>query len=120
MIKLSFVIATIGLLLPTVSSAAITNILGLELYAIDVLNALMSLFLTMAIAFFVWGVVKFIVNTNDPTAREEGKKFLIWAVISFLVIVSIWGIVRYLLVDTLGIMPGSTNVVFIDKNGNPV
>lgn len=113
-------VGIIGFLLPAVSFAAITNILGLELYAIDVLNALMSLFLTMAIAFFVWGVVKFIANTNDPTAREEGKKFLIWAVISFLVIVSIWGIVRYLLVDTLGIMPGSTNVVFIDKNGNPV
>lgn len=120
MIKQSVIFGALGLFIPTAAFAAVTNILGLELYAIDILNALMSLFLTMAIAFFVWGVVKFIVNTNDATAREEGKKFLVWAVISFVVIVSIWGIVRYLLVDTFGIMPGSTNVVFIDKDGNPV
>lgn len=106
--------------LPATGLAAVTNILGLEVYALNVLGALTNLFLAMAVAFFIWGVVKFIANNDDPTKREEGKKFLVWATISFVVIVSIWGIVRYLLVDTLGIMPGSTNVVFIDKNGNPV
>ena len=121
MIKLKHYLA-LGLLLglPLTAFGAVTNILGLEVYALTVLNALANLFLVMAVAFFIWGVVKFIANYDDPTKHEEGKKFLVWGVISFLVIVSIWGIVRYLLVDTLGIMPGAINVVFIDKDGNPV
>ncbi len=109
-----------GLFIPAAAFAAFSNILGLESYLYEILSALSMLFWVMAIAFFMWGVIKFIANTDDPAKREEGKKFLVWSVIAFLVLVSIWGIVRFLLVDTIGIMPGSTNVVFIDKNGVPV
>lgn len=72
------------------------------------------LFWVLSIALFFWGIVKFIGNAGDTAAHEQGKKFIMWGLLSFLVLVSLWGIVSLILVDTLGINPSGTQ--FLDKN----
>ncbi len=55
--------------------------------------------LVFAIAFlvFIWGVVKFfILGGGDETKRSEGKQLMIWGIIGFVVMVSLWGIVNLL------------------------
>ena len=55
--------------------------------------------LVFAIAFivFLWGVFKaFILGGADETKRSEGRQLMLYAIIGFLLMVSIWGIVNLL------------------------
>lgn len=66
--------------------------------------------LVFAIAFlvFIWGVFKyFILGGGDEGSREEGKKLMLWGIIAFVVMVSIWGIVNII---TDGLFGNSTNL----------
>lgn len=57
----------------------------------------------MAIAFivFLWGVYKyFIQGAADEKSRTDGRQFVLWAVIGFVVITSVWGVVN-MVKDTL-------------------
>lgn len=56
--------------------------------------------LLVAIAFFIflWGTFQyFFIKREDPTARKEGGQFMLWGIISFAVVVSMWGLVSILL-----------------------
>lgn len=112
----SFAIATLLFVVPSFSFAQSNDIGSFQVLLYDIIVALGGMFFVIAIAFFVWGGVRFIANANDPTEREKGKKFLVWAIISMLILSSIWGIVRIILVDTLGYTPGGAPE-FVDKNG---
>lgn len=60
--------------------------------------------LIFAIAFlvFVWGVYTyFIAGAGDPEKRKEGKNFVLYGLVGFFVMVSIWGLVN-ILVRTFG------------------
>lgn len=48
-----------------------------------------------AIVGFVYGVVQyFIVGADEESKREQGKQFIIWGIVAFVVLVSVWAIVR--------------------------
>ena len=47
----------------------------------------------VAVAVFVWGAVVFIVKSGDEKARTEGKRRMMWGIISIFIIVSVWGFV---------------------------
>lgn len=60
--------------------------------------------LIFAIAFvaFVWGVAQaFVLNPADGEARKKGRDFVLYAVIGFFLMVSVWGITR-IFVNTFG------------------
>ena len=53
----------------------------------------------MAIAFivFLWGVFNyFIRGAADEKSRTDGKKFVMWGIIGFVIISSLWGVVNTL------------------------
>ncbi|MBY0110605.1 pilin [Patescibacteria group bacterium] len=54
--------------------------------------------LLYAIAFllFLIGVVRFLFSMEDEK-RNEGKKFIFWGIIGFVVLFSVWGLVKLLL-----------------------
>ena len=102
--------------IPVLAHAQVNDVFDLQGVALGILYRLGKLFFYMAIAFFVWGVVKFIKNADDSTAREEGRKFIVWGIVSLVVIVSLWALVSYLL-ETLNILPSGATP-FIDSRGN--
>jgi hypothetical protein len=65
-------------------------------------RSVIPLLFVVAIAIFIFGVVKYIANGADETKREEGRQFMFWGIIAFFVMVSIWGLVA-LLRDTFGV-----------------
>jgi len=109
-------ITTIFIFDPSLVFAQVNDIFGAQILVYNVLERLSWLFWAMAVAFFIWGIVKFIKNADDTTEHEKGKQFMVWGIIAFLVLVSMWGIVRFLLVDTLGITPTGAPS-YLDKNG---
>ena len=51
------------------------------------------LWITIAVVVFIYGVIDFIRNAENPEARAEGRRLMIWAVIGLFTVVSIWGII---------------------------
>jgi len=70
-------------------------------------SILIPLLLAVAFLLFVVGVAQFFFVTDDSgDAKKKGKTLMIWGVIAFVVIVSIWGIVL-LISGGLGLQDGS-------------
>lgn len=86
--------------------AAELNTTELTSFVESILGAIDSIVIPVifAIAFlvFIWGVYRyFIAGAAQEEKREEGKKFVFWGIIGFVLMISVWGIVK-LLVNTLG------------------
>lgn len=95
-IKVSFVgvslVAAGTVALPALASAAtLLNTLAL---ANTFLNALIGLFITLAIVVFFWGLIRYLVNAGEDKA--EGLQIMFYGVLAIFVMVSIWGIIRLL------------------------
>ncbi len=74
----------------------------------------LPLLFTFAGLVFVWGTVKFIA-AKDSAEKEEGQQFMLWGVIAFAVMLSIWGIIRIFTVtfhlgNTLPVVPVTTKI----------
>ena len=97
---------------------AVTNVFDFELLIISLLGKLGYLFWILAIVAFFYGLVKFIANADDAAEREKGKNMMLWGMISLVVLVSMWAIVRFILVDTLLI--NAAPLQYKDKSGTVV
>jgi uncharacterized membrane protein len=67
-----------------------------------ILNPIITLGFVVATIVFFYGIVKFIQNADDDTKREEGKKSIIYGIVGFVVMFSVYGIIKFVL-NTLGI-----------------
>jgi len=105
------------LAVPAVTFAQVTDVFDLTSMMYTILTRLGELFWVLAIMLFVWGMVKFIANTNDTAAHAQGKQFMVWGIIAFVVILSLWAIVDIVLYGTFDITPGG-EIPYIDKDGN--
>lgn len=85
--------------LPLVSSAqAITDVSGVGNLIINTINnILVPVLFAVAFIVFLWGAFKvFIIGANSEEVKEEGKNLMLWGLIGFFVMVSIWGLVNIL------------------------
>ncbi len=89
------------LALPLVSSAAaemINDISGVGTFIISTVNNVLvpSLF-AVAFIVFLWGAFQtFVVGANNDEVKEKGKNLMLYGLIGFFVMVSVWGLVNIL------------------------
>lgn len=69
--------------------------------------SVIPLIFSLALAFFVYGVMQYVLNEADEGKREKGKQFMVWGIIALTVMVTVWGLVS-LLGNTFGL---NTSVV---------
>ncbi len=84
---------------PFVSSAqTITNITGVGNFVINTINnVLVPVIFAVAFIVFVWGAFEaFILGANSEEVKEKGKNLMLWGLIGFFVMVSVWGLVNIL------------------------
>lgn len=48
----------------------------------------------LAIVMFIWGVVQYVINSDEEAKKAKGKQFMIWGIIGLTVMVGIWGLVK--------------------------
>jgi hypothetical protein len=66
-------------------------------------DIIVPVLISIAFLVFLWGVYKyFIKGSNDEKAHTEGRTYIMYGIIGFVVIFSIWGIVN-IFGDTLGL-----------------
>lgn len=74
-------------------STLITMLIGL-------LNQALVLLMAIAVVMFVWYVIQYFIKPNSD--RKDANTYILYSVIGFFVILSIWGIVN-ILSNTFGV-----------------
>lgn len=59
---------------------------------IGYLNSILFLLMALAIIIFIWYVIQYFIKPNED--RKDANSYIMYSVIGFFVILSIWGIVR--------------------------
>ena len=91
-------ISGVSLLLPFMASAQAdaTEAVGF-LDAIQVfIAAALPVILSLAVLLFLWGLVKYMTNADDPEARASSRGLMIWGVVIIFVMISLWGLVNFI------------------------
>jgi len=57
-------------------------------------GSVIPLIFGVAVALFLWGVVQYVINSDESEKKADGKKFMIWGIIALTVMVSVWGLVN--------------------------
>ncbi len=70
-----------------------------------IISLLLILVASLGLLAFLWGLVKFIMHAGDAKTHAEGRQFMLWGLIALFVMVSVWGIVRFIQTN-LGIQNG--------------
>lgn len=71
------------------------------LQLVEFINFLVPIVFAVAFIVFIWGVFRyFIQGAANEEQREKGKQFVVWSLVGFFLMVSLWGILN-LLTNTL-------------------
>jgi uncharacterized membrane protein YidH (DUF202 family) len=63
----------------------------------QLVDSLIVIVIALALLAFFWGLAKFIFNVSgDQKSVEEGKRIMLWGIIALFVMISVWGIVRFI------------------------
>lgn len=63
----------------------------------QILTPIVFLLFALAIFWFVWGMLKFIQNAENPSERQKGFDHMKWSVIGLFIMVSVKGIINVVL-----------------------
>lgn len=70
---------------------------GLLLDAQRIINRLIGIVFSLALAAFFWGLAKYILSlSGDKKNYEEGINIMKWGILTLVIMTSIWGIVEFL------------------------
>ena len=86
----------------------LSNVTSLIQSVRNIVDILIPLVAALALLYFFWGLAKFILASGDEEARANGKHIMIWGIVALFVIVSVWGLVRYI-GDAIGVQPNSSD-----------
>ncbi len=67
-----------------------------------ILQPLIALLMAAAVAYFLFGVMKFVKDQDSEDAQVEGKKHMLWGVIGIAIMVSVYGILNFINSFVLG------------------
>src|SRR3989344_308746 len=75
---------------------------------IDLIRTALPVITGLALMVFFWGLAKFIFRVGgDEKAVEGGKRLMIWGLLALFVMISVWGIIRFMQNALLLPLPGS-------------
>lgn len=93
----NYILALLLILAPSlVSAATISSLSGLADFFLTIARSLIPIFITLALVAFFWGIAKFILAAGNPEKIEEGRKIIIYGVISLFVMITLVGILSFL------------------------
>ena len=59
-----------------------------------IIDPIIYLIIGIAFLYFIWGLVIFISNSDDPNQRKEGWNHIIWGIVGIIIMFSVWGILN--------------------------
>ncbi len=71
-----------------------------------IINPLIGLMFAVALAYFIWGVIEYLMNAESDDARSKGKQHMLWGIIGMFIMISVFGIMQLLLNTVHATLPG--------------
>ena len=72
------------------------------------INAIIPILIAAGVAWFIWGVIKYMVAKDEAT-RKEGMKNIVFGIVGLTVILSIFAVVNFVRNTFLGDQAGGAN-----------
>jgi hypothetical protein len=93
--------------IPALAFAQVSTAQDVGALTISLINTvLVPVVFALSFLVFIWGIFNyFIAGGSDEEKRDKGKKLLVWGLIGFFVMLSVWGLVN-VLVRTAGLDNG--------------
>ena len=90
--------ATFAAPFAALAATTISNVSDVGSFIINSINnILVPVIFAIAFIVFLWGAFQtFIIGATNDTAKDKGKNLMLWGLIGFFVMVSIWGLVNIL------------------------
>lgn len=90
---------------PMIASAQVRSIQDAAGVVTNIINGvLVPLVFAIAFIVFIWGIFQyFIAGGHDEEAKEKGKSLMLYGLIGFFLMVSVWGLVN-ILVGTFNLL----------------
>ncbi len=80
-----------------------TTYKGLVELIIGFINILIPALMGVVFVYFIWKIIdSWIINAGDEVKRTEGKKYLVAAVVAFVIMISAWGLITTLRTSFFG------------------
>ncbi|HEX8947249.1 MAG TPA: hypothetical protein VF829_03495 [Candidatus Paceibacterota bacterium] len=97
-LRLTAALATLLLPLAVGAASNVPDLTGIDSYKTKFLSAVntivLPILLSIAFIVFVRGVYTYFFSESDSAKRSEGAKFVLYAVIGFVLLFSVWGLVN--------------------------
>lgn len=72
-----------------------------------IINTLITIVAGLALLVFFWGLVRFIFKLGSEADIEQGRKLMVWGLIALFVMISVWGIIRFIELEVFGTLDKS-------------
>lgn len=59
----------------------------------NIVSSVIPLFMILAVAVFLWGIVRYVTAGGDETKEKAARGYIIYGLIGLFVLVSFWGII---------------------------
>ncbi|MBI1975744.1 MAG: hypothetical protein HYS59_01945 [Candidatus Vogelbacteria bacterium] len=59
----------------------------------SILNIIIPIVITIAVIYFMWGLVEYISSAKDSSNRAEGREIMTWGLVALFVLVSVYSLV---------------------------
>ena len=66
-----------------------------------ILNPLIGFMFALALVYFLYGLVEFIINRDSDDKRTQGKSHMLWGIVGMFIMVAAFGIIN-LIKTTIG------------------
>jgi hypothetical protein len=61
----------------------------------EILIPVLSFLFLLAFIYFLWGVVRYIMNLNNPSGRQDGQRHMFWGAVGLAIMLGAFGIVNF-------------------------
>ncbi|OHA15707.1 MAG: hypothetical protein A3A10_01925 [Candidatus Tagabacteria bacterium RIFCSPLOWO2_01_FULL_42_9] len=72
-----------------------------------IVDAIIPLFMVVAVAVFLWGIIQYITSAGDEEKRKSAQGYIVYGLIGLFVMVAFWGIIK-VVSSTFGVQEGGT------------
>ena len=62
----------------------------------EIIQPIIYLLIALAVGYFLFGLMQFVKNQDNETAKEEGKRHMLWGVVGIAIMFSVYGILNLL------------------------
>lgn len=69
-----------------------------------IINPLIFLLMALASMQFIWGLLKYVKDSDNEEVRSEGKKHMLYGLVGLAIMLSVFGIINLIAV-TIGVTP---------------